>query len=224
MKTILFDLDDTLVPSTEGYEHALGEVGLSLNDETYRTARAEVKNVLGAGHVCARNRMLYFKRIQEQTAEFRSAELMAKMDRYERALWDFLGRAWTRLGREALMAELAKKYAFIVLSNENLRNQVGKLSAIDPAGRWFPRVLTSEECGWEKPAPQFFELAIRRWGVLPADCIYVGDSITADILPAIERGMTAFWTTEFLPGDPAPVRGRTGWREISRLEELRKYL
>jgi putative hydrolase of the HAD superfamily len=44
--------------------------------------------------------------------------------------------------------------------------------------------------GIEKPDPTLFRIAMERAGVDAADCVYVGDSIDFDVIPAASLGMT----------------------------------
>jgi putative hydrolase of the HAD superfamily len=219
---LLFDLDGTLFDSDRIYSEALKSVGVDPEGSDYKDSRAQVKMRLGEGHVCARNRLLYFKRMLERKAGTCSPRaLLDLMDRYEKSLAALIGQNWHDLGRPRLLDELAARYPLVVLTNENTRTQMIKLRMIDPDARWFGKVLTSEEWGVEKPAPKLFQAALQAIGHRAADCLMIGDDLESDITPALKAGLGAVWTTEFKPTDALPPSGA---RKVSRLDELRGIL
>jgi putative hydrolase of the HAD superfamily len=52
-------------------------------------------------------------------------------------------------------------------------------------------VVTSEECGREKPSEDMFKLVLDKLQVLPCDSIMIGDSLEKDVLGAKKAGMKA---------------------------------
>src|ERR1700675_1965779 len=98
MKSIpVFDLDDTLIPSSRLYEQALRAIGLSNDDPSYLKARALTKSRLDSSHVAARNRILYLKAWLEDRGKLSSSALLQLMGAYEEALLAGLA-AWAGLG------------------------------------------------------------------------------------------------------------------------------
>ena len=53
--------------------------------------------------------------------------------------------------------------------------------------------MSSEEAGADKPAPEMFALCAEKAGVLPEECLFVGDSRKKDVLGALNAGMHAAW-------------------------------
>ena len=78
-----------------------------------------------------------------------------------------------------------------ILSNWDSRLKVtlGKLGLLD----LFDQLVVSNEVGFEKPHAAIFEEAIEKSGCDPDNILHVGDSLEADILPAVELGLTAIW-------------------------------
>ena len=78
-----------------------------------------------------------------------------------------------------------------VLSNwdRRLKATLAKLDLLD----LFDQLVVSNEVGFEKPHPAIFEEAIEKSGCEPDNILHVGDSLEADILPAVELGLTAIW-------------------------------
>lgn len=58
---------------------------------------------------------------------------------------------------------------------------------------YFTGIVESAVEGVRKPNPDIFRIAVNRLGVLPADTVMIGDSLSKDILPAIEVGCKTIW-------------------------------
>ena len=69
-------------------------------------------------------------------------------------------------------------------------NSVLKEFGID---RYFAGIVESAVEGVRKPNPDIFRIAVNRLGVLPADTVMIGDSLSKDILPAMEVGCKTNW-------------------------------
>ena len=69
-------------------------------------------------------------------------------------------------------------------------NSVLKEFGID---RYFAGIVESAVEGVRKPTPDIFRIAVNRLGVLPADTVMIGDSLSKDILPAMEVGCKSVW-------------------------------
>ncbi len=63
----------------------------------------------------------------------------------------------------------------------------------DGLGKYFPREsrIYSFEVGHRKPDPEIFLHACRVFGVLPEECLFVGDNLEADVKGALRVGMKA---------------------------------
>jgi putative hydrolase of the HAD superfamily len=220
-KGLIFDLDDTLFDSNRAYEAALATLGLSLRNPRYLKSRDAVKRLLPPRHASARNRLLYFKTLLTAEKKYSPAAVIKMMDRYEKALASNLARQWKALNRNKLFAWLSARFSIVLLSNENLRTQLLKLKAVDPRARFLKQLITSEEIGAEKPDRRMFDAAQRRLGVAYQDCLMIGDNLQDDVIPALELGMRAVLTREFIGGAlslqvPATV--------ISKLDHLQEIL
>jgi len=55
----------------------------------------------------------------------------------------------------------------------------------------FDAIVVSGAEGVEKPDPAIFTIALERMGVAPERSVYVGDSLTHDVVPALSLGMGA---------------------------------
>lgn len=81
------------------------------------------------------------------------------------------------------------------------RSKIASLG-IEP---YFDVILTSGELGIKKPDPRIFRAALSALQAEPADTVFCGDSLEADMIPANALGMTTFWKTERVEPLPASV-------------------
>ncbi len=58
---------------------------------------------------------------------------------------------------------------------------------------FFDFVLTSAACGYRKPHPFPYQLALKQWGFAPNEVAMVGDLLEVDILGAKRVGMFSIW-------------------------------
>ncbi len=215
---IILDLDGTLFDSDRAYAESLQSIGIDPLGAPFLEARKRVKAQLPSGHVSARNRLLYFKQMLESDGRYSPQALLECLEGYEKALVEHLSRQWKALERDSLFARFPIDIPRVLLTNETTRTQMLKLRAVDPTGKWFPKVVTSEEIGVEKPHPHALDTALKILGLPPSDCLMVGDNAEHDILPAHERGMTTILTQEFST-EPMP-KVPTNTKVILSLNEV----
>lgn len=90
-------------------------------------------------------------------------------------------------------------------------------------GHVFDVSIISGLVGVEKPDRRIYEIALEEAGVPPSHCVHIGDSVRADMKPAIEVGMHAVLIDR--PGHKLVLEGaqgvsEAGWPTIKTLEEL----
>jgi HAD superfamily hydrolase (TIGR01549 family) len=217
---IIFDLDDTLVPSSRIYDLALLAIGIDPKGPSFLQSRAQIKKNLPPGHTSARNRLLYLKAYLENEKKFSAGKLLSLIGGYESELEKQFRAFWQSSGRHELLKILKSKARLSLLTNENTRTQMLKLRAIDPEGELFDLVVTSEEVGTEKPGARIFDEVLMRLGNPPAPTIvFVGDNFENDIAPASKRGWRGILTMEFLSEDQRKVH--QGFHDkIDRIEDM----
>lgn len=192
---ILFDLDDTLVDRTGSiraflagqharYQAAMPDVSCEVYGDRFLALD-------GGGTM--EKRLLYETLIRELAIAVPAAELAA----------DFRGR----FGTEAMLFPDTERvlrvlrddgYKLGIVSNGSVRLQGGKIEHLGLAAL-VDTILISEREGLRKPDPAIFRRAADRLGVLPADCLFVGDNPEADIAGALADGMQAVWRRGSLP-------------------------
>lgn len=84
---------------------------------------------------------------------------------------------------------------------------------------FFDFILTSAACGYRKPHPLPFRLALSHWKFSPAEVAMVGDLPAVDILGAKQVGLFAIWVRRHAPQTEDPMPVQPDWT-LERLGEL----
>jgi len=89
-----------------------------------------------------------------------------------------------------LLDYLEQKYTLHIITNgfEEVQQLKLKKSGII---KYFDEVITSESVGVKKPNPRVFNYALKKVGAMPENCVMVGDNLEADIIGALNCGMTS---------------------------------
>jgi putative hydrolase of the HAD superfamily len=93
----------------------------------------------------------------------------------------------------ALESVKGKGYRIAVISNFDYAPTAYALIEKFRIGRFFEKIVISEEVGWRKPKPVIFTTAMDLMGIRPEEALYVGDNFRADICGAKGVGMDAVW-------------------------------
>jgi len=91
---------------------------------------------------------------------------------------------WVTYEDTAVLEEIKLPMGVLSNFNSTLKDKLDDL-----IGDVFEEVLISEVLGVAKPAITFYEKAIKKIGVPPAEILYIGDSLKLDIQPALAVGM-----------------------------------
>ncbi len=114
-----------------------------------------------------------------------------------------------RLFPDALpvLKSLKKRYGLGLITNGPADVQSQEIEALG-VGSFFDCVLIEGEIGIGKPEPEVFRRAEQELGWTSGEMLFVGNSYSSDILPAIEAGWRAVWVRR--PEDVAPSQGKGG--------------
>ena len=207
IKTILFDLDDTILDFKKAEAIALSgtlrELNIAPSEERialYSDINAAQWRRLEAGEltrpeVLTTRFRIFFDAIGEQRLPEQAQAL------YEARLSQghyFIDDAVKTL--EALSSD----YDLFLVSNGNLRVQEGRLRSA-AISHFFQDIFISEQIGADKPSPLFFDRCFARIdGFEHSAAIIVGDSLTSDIRGGLQAGIHTCWfNPRRLPRDPA---------------------
>jgi putative hydrolase of the HAD superfamily len=222
VRTVLFDLDDTLFDHTWALARGIAVLRSEEPMLQRRTLGAVVRryryllDTLFPGtpgspvtHGEARNERFRHLRLWLGGSDDLDAA-RAWSERYREA-YQAARRAVP--GAPALLRELHGRVSVGIVTNNHTLEQVGKLRHLG-LDRWVDFLLTSEDAGHSKPDARIFELAIYRAGCEPAEAVMVGDTWPTDIVGAAVAGVPAVWFHR-RPGRRPP--GLRGVREIRSL-------
>ncbi|MBO5473148.1 MAG: HAD-IA family hydrolase [Lachnospiraceae bacterium] len=199
IKAVIFDLDDTLYAyealnieaGRRAEEFACGKLGITADkyQEAYRFGRTETKRQLGdvgASH----NRLLYF----QKTLEYLGVKPMPLSLRLYEIYWGtFLENMRLYPGVRQLIDRLHEKGIVIAVCTDLTAHiQHRKLEALGLCDD-ISYLITSEEAGKEKPAPEIFDLCLRKLGMTAGEVCYIGDNYRKDIEGAASAGMQTVW-------------------------------
>ena len=156
-------------------------------------------------------------------ALFAEMGLSAQAEQVARAYEENLSQGHYFLpGAEEALKSLSKKYKLYLASNGTARVQAGRLKSagIIP---YFQEIFVSEEMGYNKPDPAYFDACFARIPGFRKDrAMMVGDSLTSDILGGIQAGIATCWVNPH--HKTGSIRPDYEIESITQLEALLKNL
>ncbi len=117
-----------------------------------------------------------------------------------------------------ILQYLRKTYDLHLITNGFSEVQTTKLIT-SGLGKYFKKIITSEEAGYKKPDKRIFDFAIEQTGAIVEESIMIGDDPEVDILGAMRFGMDAVL---FDPERKYAQNGSTYY--INSLDELELIL
>lgn len=187
MRTILFDLDETLLDRAGSFENYIESQYRrhQLEHIAYETYRDRFIELDGRGYT---DRQKVFEAlIDEFTLSLSVEELLA----------DFRQNAWKNCQTFADTAEVLRElrlrdYKLGIITNGSVESQSVKLS-VSGLDSLVDVVLISEQERLKKPDPAIFTRAAERLGVGASKCVFVGDNLEIDVGGARSAGMKTIW-------------------------------
>ncbi|MBM7709450.1 YjjG family noncanonical pyrimidine nucleotidase [Enterococcus lemanii] len=223
-KTLLFDVDDTLLDFQAAEKQALHALfqteGLTLTSEleqTYKKINQERWQAFEQGQMS-----------REEVVNGRFGAFFARYGRqvdslsFERKYREFLNEGHQLLGNSRqVIAELAKQADLYVVTNGVSKTQMKRLNDAKLLP-YFKEVIVSEATGYQKPMREFFDYTFKKIPNLKkSQTVIIGDSLTSDIQGGVNAGIDTIW---FNPKAlPTPVTIQPTYR-IQQLEELYEIL
>lgn len=195
-KALLWDIDGTLLDfgasERAGIRTCFGLFGLGTCTDEMLAVYDEINNryweMLERGE-CTKHQTMVGRFVEFFALYGLHADVEAFNDEYQRRLPDTI--VFRPHALDALHA-LAPKYRQYAVTNGNLPVQQRKLRESGLAAI-FDGVFISDEVGFEKPSPAYFDFVLNRIGLAPSDCLVIGDSLTSDIRGANNAGIPCCW-------------------------------
>ncbi len=106
-------------------------------------------------------------------------------------------KAWTVEPELAGWLELAQSRSIKLGLASNFDHRLRNLIREFPQLKAFSEVIISSEIGWRKPAPGFYERALKQAKQRPNQVLFLGDNLRFDVQVPREMGMRAALITEF---------------------------
>lgn len=235
-KTLIFDLDDTLIDNNQSIKYAftvmINELGLEYSDELFSNWK---KFDIAYWHIWESGKMvipdsintikdkitylranrfiLFFKDLK---LDFNSAielnELYCKM----------LGVNIIEIENASkLLQELHPNHEILIATNGPKIAAINKVEKAKLAP-YISKIVCSEEIGFSKPMSEFFDFLYNKTqNKDKSKMLLVGDSLSTDILGGMNNGIDTCW---FNPNNDSLPREYTPTMTINKLLQLKKKL
>lgn len=200
IKTVIFDIDDTMYDYTRGNRKGLEAVKsycllhLGIHGPVFHKALTEacgrMEKILGFNQAAVHNRLLRYQCMLEllgQPIFPHSANLC-------RAYWETLIEDMEpEPGLLKLLKSLKERGVSVgVGTNMTAWIQFKKLEQLNITS-YLDWLVTSEEAGVEKPDPLFYQYCLKKAGCEAGECLFIGDSQKGDVMGPMGYGMHGLW-------------------------------
>lgn len=195
IKTVIFDLDDTLYDYTNGHRMAMyavctyfrEEFNLSTEETSRMFQQILERQLTEMGPVAASHtRILRFQQMLEELDLPIFPHAMILTDLYWNTL---MGISRPEPGIQDLLAMLKENGIRLGIgTNMVAMIQYRKLERLK-IGEYFDFIVTSEEAGIDKPNDAFFQCCLKKSKATPEEILFIGDSLECDITGARNAGM-----------------------------------
>jgi putative hydrolase of the HAD superfamily len=200
IKAVFFDLYNTLVgfdpPREETQAKILKELGIEVTPESL------LRPILAADDFIYQEHARYplGKRSKEETVELYTEYhgIVLKEAGIE-ASWELVTgilKKWLKADYKMVLYDdvvptlnQLKERGLILGLISNVDRDITSLYKGLGLADWLTVVVTSQEVGFNKPAPQIFRAALRKAKLRPIEALYVGDQQKIDVVGANSAGM-----------------------------------
>ena len=202
VKGILLDLDNTLYHYQMAHEPAIAaaidflaaRVGQDHGEVEgeYFAARQRVNKSL-SGLAASHSRLLYFQGVCERYGHLPCEFALIAEELYWKVFFDNM------ILREGVLAffERVDNLSLCIVTDLTARVQFEKILKLK-LSPYIDAIVTSEECGHEKPHAAIFEMAAAKLKMPYEELCMVGDSYERDIVGATAIGIKSFWYCDSL--------------------------
>lgn len=196
-KTLLFDLDNTLLDFTASEQHGLeklyeyyfaADIPKAAFLKSYERINHKLWRQVQFGHCKAADiKTERFKQLARNFNVVKCEKTLA--NHYESLL---IEKTLWLPGAEEALNELKQHYKIGIITNgtTNVQKQKCALTGISD---WCSSIIISEEAGLAKPDPAIFSIACKQLNTTAEECLMFGDSLASDHQGAIKSKIDFCW-------------------------------
>lgn len=207
-KTLIFDLDDTLIDNTESIRYAfqcvLDQLNLNYCEELFNKW-AEYDGEYW--HNWESGKMIlpeWVKTVKDRIRYLRSTRFinffeelkldMNKAVQLNECYCENMGVNIVQIGNSGeLLKELSEHYEIMIATNGPKNAAMNKAERAQ-LSEYVNCVVCSEEVGFSKPMPEFFDHVFKRaMNKDKSSMLLIGDTLTTDILGGMKNGIDTCW-------------------------------
>lgn len=219
-KTLLFDIDDTLLDFKAAENFAISklitEAGLEIGEsiiEQYTTISQTLWEEHEKGNI--ERSVLLGKRFEDFFSLHGVAVNGDEIDQKFRAYLE--AEPFLIEGSMELLASLQQTHDVYAVTNGVSKTQHKRLSD-SGMNVYFKAIFVSEETGYQKPMPEYFDYVFRHISDLVLEeTLIIGDSLTSDITGGALAGIDTCWFNPHNKPNPLDLKPT---HEIESLKQL----
>ena len=232
IKEVIFDIDSTLYDYDTGHAEGIKQMGLYIREQfgideeefeaAYKRLYQEAIARLGKENAAIHSRSI---RIQNLLEEWK-LPLFPHLRKLYRIYWDsLLSASAPEPGSLKCLKNLREMGMTIGIGTDmTAMIQYEKLETYGFAP-YINHIVTSQEAGAEKPARAIMDLCVKKSGVRPEECLFVGDNFNRDVQGAVGAGMHAVWYNPKGKARPEnPAVPEDSYHAIRHFDELIPYI
>ena len=196
---VIFDIDGTLYDYQSNDIQAMKklcafvEKNLGVDEKTFRATYSEARQIIRArlrDTAAQHSRVLLIQTALELLGKNPFAHVLQMYNVY----WNcFLENMRPYDGAEDFLRGLKNSGVKISICTDMTAHIQYRKLAVLGLDKFIDCMVTSEETGYEKPAPIMFNMALEKMSVAAEAAAYFGDSLDRDIFGAANVGITPFW-------------------------------
>lgn len=219
-KTILFDIDDTIIDYNKdlakAFREAMDAIGYDYTEEMledYKEIDLKLWRLFEDKEITIQE--VYIKRFE---IFFEKYNIKANPENFNKLLGIGFQKTGTPVeGAKEVLEKLSDEYELVITSNGPKNQQYFRLDNAD-FSKYFSKVFLSEEVGYNKPDVKFFDAVFNSIeNKDKSKILIIGDSLSSDIRGGINAGIDTCWFNMRNKGNTSNIQPTY---EINNLQEV----